>query len=69
MKALGSVLQKPFGKGSVVGGNVGGIPLQIIDGANGFLTNTIEDAAEKTLYLLRHPEEAKKWVKEVESTC
>ena len=59
MKALGSALQKPFGTGPVVGGNVGGIQLQIIDGANGFLTNTVEDVAEKTLYLLRHPEEAK----------
>lgn len=61
--------RSPLERGPVVGGNVGGILLQIIDGANGFLTNTVEDAAEKTLYLLRHPEEAKKWVKEVESTC
>jgi trehalose synthase len=44
----------------VVGGNVGGIPLQIINGETGFLVNTIEEAAEKTLYLLKHPEEAKK---------
>jgi trehalose synthase len=44
----------------VVGGNVGGIPLQVIDGVTGFLVNTVEEAAEKTLYLLRNPEEAKK---------
>ncbi len=44
----------------VVGGNVGGIPMQVIDGINGFLVNNIEEAAEKTLYLLKHPEEAKK---------
>jgi len=44
----------------VVGGNVGGIPLQIIDGETGFLVNSVEEAAEKTLYLLEHPEEAKK---------
>jgi trehalose synthase len=43
----------------VVGSNVGGIPLQIIQGENGFLVNSIEEAAEKTLYLLKHPEEAK----------
>jgi len=43
----------------VVGGNVGGIPLQVIDGITGFLVNTVEEAAEKTLYLLRNPEEAK----------
>ncbi len=44
----------------VVGGNVGGIPLQIINGETGFLVNSIEEAAEKTLYLLKHPVEAKK---------
>jgi len=44
----------------VVGGNVGGIPLQIIDGETGFLVSNVEEAAEKTLYLLKHPEEAKK---------
>jgi len=43
----------------VVGGNVGGIPLQIIDEKTGFLVNTVAEAAEKTLYLLEHPEEAK----------
>lgn len=43
----------------VVGGNVGGIPLQIIHGENGFLVNTIEEAAEKTLCLIKHPKEAK----------
>lgn len=43
----------------VVGGNVGGIPLQVIDGETGFLVNTVEEAAEKTSYLLKHPEEAK----------
>lgn len=42
-----------------VGGNVGGIPLQIINGETGFLVNTVEEATEKTLYLLKHPEEAK----------
>jgi len=44
----------------VVGGNVGGIPLQVINGETGFLVNTVEEAVEKTLYLLKHPEEAEK---------
>jgi trehalose synthase len=44
----------------VVGGNVGGIPLQIIDGVNGFLVNNVQETAERTLYLLKHPTEAKK---------
>lgn len=43
----------------VVGSKVGGIPLQIKDDTTGFLVNTIEEAAEKTLYLLKHPERAK----------
>ena len=43
----------------VVGGNVGGIPLQIKDGTTGFLVNTVEEAAEKTLYLLKRSERAK----------
>lgn len=43
----------------VVGRKVGGIPLQIIDGQTGFLVDTVEQAAEKTLYLLKHPTEAK----------
>jgi len=44
----------------VVGGNVGGIPLQVIDGVTGFLVNNVEETVEKTVYLLRNPEEAKK---------
>ena len=43
----------------VVGGNVGGIPLQIINGETGFLIGNVEEAAEKTLYLLEHLHEAK----------
>lgn len=42
----------------VVGRKVGGIPLQIIDGENGFLVDTVEQAAEKTLSLLRNREMA-----------
>jgi len=42
----------------VVGRNVGGIPLQIINGSNGYLVNTVNEAAEKTIYLLNHREEA-----------
>ena len=44
----------------VIGGNVGGIPMQIADGVNGYLVNSIQEAADKTLYLLKHPAEAKK---------
>jgi len=43
----------------VIGGNVGGIPLQVINGITGFLVNTVDETAEKTLYLLKNPSEAK----------
>ncbi|MGA3059382.1 MAG: glycosyltransferase [Candidatus Bathyarchaeia archaeon] len=43
----------------VIGRNVGGIPLQINNGSNGFLVNTVSEAAEKVQYLLNHKEEAK----------
>lgn len=42
----------------VIGRSVGGIPLQIINGTNGFLVNTIAEATEKAQYLLSHKEEA-----------
>ena len=42
-----------------VGGNIGGIPLQIINGETSFSVNTVKLATEKTLYILKHPEEAK----------
>jgi len=44
----------------VIGGNVGGIPMQIIDCVNGFLVSSIQEAAEKTLYLLKQLAEAKR---------
>lgn len=43
----------------VVARRVGGIPLQIVDESNGFLVNTVEQAAEKTLSLLKDREKAK----------
>ncbi|MEA2089493.1 MAG: glycosyltransferase [Thermoproteota archaeon] len=42
----------------VVGGNAGGITLQILDGKTGFLVNNVEEAAQKTLHLLKHPKKA-----------
>jgi len=44
----------------VVGAHVGGIPLQIRNNATGFLVSSIEEAAEKTIYILKHPDVAKK---------
>ena len=39
----------------VIGGNAGGIVLQIKDGESGFLVNSIEEAIDKVVYLLRNP--------------
>ncbi len=43
----------------VIGGNVGGIKLQIENGINGFLVNNVDETAEKILYLLKNPKKAK----------
>ena len=41
----------------VVAGRAGGIPLQMRDGAGGFLIDSVEECAGKTLRLLKDPEE------------
>lgn len=40
----------------VVGGNVGGIRLQIVDGGTGYLVDSVESCADRILTLLRDPE-------------
>ena len=58
-EGFGLVVTEPMWKGKpVVGGNVGGIPLQVIDGETGFLVDSVEACAEKVLHLLEHPEES-----------
>ena len=44
----------------VIGGNVGGIRLQIEDEVSGFLVSTVEECAERVLNLLRNPMLAQK---------
>lgn len=46
----------------IVASNVGGIPIQIQDGENGFLLepNDLDGFAEKIVYLLKHPAEARR---------
>jgi len=39
-----------------IGGDVGGIPLQIEDGVTGYLVSSVEECAERTLGFLRDPE-------------
>jgi len=58
-EGFGLTVAEAMWKGrAVVGGNVGGIPLQIIDGETGFLVESVEECAEKVIYLLDNREQA-----------
>ena len=58
-EGFGLVVTEALWKGKpVIGGNAGGIPLQIIDGETGFLVDSVEECAERTVYLLEHPRQA-----------
>src|SRR5215218_9153329 len=53
-EGFGLTVAEAMWKGAaVIGGNVGGIRRQIIDGENGFLVDTVEQAAERIVQLLR----------------
>ena len=43
-----------------IGGDVGGIPLQIEDGVSGYLVSSAEEAAERSIEVLEDPELAKR---------
>jgi trehalose synthase len=43
-----------------IGGDVGGIPLQVEDGVSGFLVDSVEACAQRTLEILRDPELGKR---------
>lgn len=55
-----TVAEALWKKTPVIGGNVGGIPMQIENGESGYLVNTPEECAEKIVYLLENKEFAKK---------
>ncbi|MGH2377718.1 MAG: glycosyltransferase [Candidatus Limnocylindria bacterium] len=56
-EGFGLVVAEALWKGTpVVGGAVGGIPLQVVHGKTGYLADTIESCAEHSLILLRDPE-------------
>jgi len=60
-EGFGLVVTEALWKGKpVVGGNVGGIPLQVLDGETGFLIESVEECADRTLHLLENPEKARK---------
>ena len=56
-EGFGLTITEAMWKGAVVvAGNVGGIRFQIQDGVNGFLVNSSDEAAEKIIFVLSHPE-------------
>src|SRR5215210_1759 len=59
-EGFGLVVTEALWKGKpVVGGKVGGIPLQIIDGETGYLVTDVEGCARASLFLLQHPNRAR----------
>ncbi len=58
-EGFGLVVSEALWKGRpVVAGKVGGIPLQIVDGRTGFLVNSVEECARRTIELLDDPQRA-----------
>ena len=59
-EGFGLVVSETLWKGTpVVAGRAGGIPLQMGDGAGGYLVDSIEECAERVLHLFRNPEEGR----------
>ena len=59
-EGFGLVVSETIWKGTpVVANRSGGIPMQMGDGVGGFLVDNTEECAERTLYLLRHRDEAR----------
>lgn len=57
-EGFGLVVSEALWKNTpVVAGRAGGIPLQMQNGAGGFLVDSVEECASKTLRLLKDPEE------------
>jgi trehalose synthase len=55
-EGFGLTVSEAMWKGTpVIGGNVGGIKLQIEDGVNGFLVSSVEEAATRIVKLLKNP--------------
>jgi trehalose synthase len=56
-EGFGLVVSETLWKGTpMVAGRAGGIPLQMKPGAGGFLVDSLEECAEKVLWLLRNPD-------------
>src|SRR5439155_7386045 len=59
-EGFGLIVSEALWKGvPVVGGDVGGIRIQIENGRHGFLVSSVQEAADRTLELLRDPDRRK----------
>lgn len=68
-EGFGLTVTEAMWKGKpVIGGNVGGIKLQIKNGRNGFLVSSPEEAALKIIKLIKNPRLADKLGKEAHNT-
>ena len=60
-EGFGLTISEGLWKGRpVIGGDVGGIPLQIQDGETGYLVTSIEECGKRVLELMRNPARAQK---------
>ena len=60
-EGFGLVVTEAMWKGKpVIGGNVGGIKHQIVDGKSGFLVDSSDEAADRIIELLKDPAKSKK---------
>jgi trehalose synthase len=60
-EGFGLVVSETLWKGTpVVAGRAGGIPIQMPEGVGGYLVDSIEECVEKTVHLLRNPEDARR---------
>lgn len=60
-EGFGLTISEALWKGvPVIGGAIGGIPTQIIDGVTGYLVHSTEGAANRIANILRNPDEAKR---------
>ena len=56
-EGFGLTVSEALWKGKpVIGGATGGIPIQVLDGINGYLVSSPEGAAFRIRFLLNHPE-------------
>ncbi len=56
-EGFGLTVAEAIWKGTpVIGGKAGGIPLQIEDRHNGFFVSSVDEAADRTVTLLKHAE-------------